>query len=308
MTTLRYIAKRILQTLIVLFFVSVFAFLLIRMASGSPARMMLPDDATEEQVLAMEAKLGLDRPLYEQYFIYIKGVFEGDLGTSTIYKQPVADILLSRLPVTGKLTFWTMVVCLAVSIPLGVIAGSKQGTVTDFLAMFFAIFGQSMSPVWLGILLIYIFSSQLGWLPAMGYGGIKYVILPAITLGYPVAAEITRIGRSGMIDVLKEDYITATYAKGMNRRQVIWKYAFKNALIPIITLVGVQIGVFLAGTVVVETIFSWSGLGQLVNQAVSTRDYQLVQSSLLLIATMFAVINLIVDIINSLVDPRITLE
>ena len=174
--------------------------------------------------------------------------------------------------------------------------------------MFFAIFGQSMSPVWLGILLIYIFSSQLGWLPAMGYGGIKYVILPAVTLGYPVAAEITRIGRSGMIDVLKEDYITAAYAKGMSRSQVLWKYAFKNALIPIITLVGVQIGVFLAGTVVVETIFSWSGLGQLVNQAVSTRDYQLVQSSLLLIAAMFAVINLVVDIINSLVDPRVTLE
>ena len=305
---LRYIGKRVLQTLIVLFFVSIFAFLLIRMASGSPARMMLPDDATEEQVAAMEEKLGLDKPLYQQYFIYISGVLQGDLGTSTIYKQPVADIIANRLPVTAQLTFWTILVCLLVSIPLGIIAGSKQGTVTDFMAMFFAIFGQSMSPVWLGILLIYIFSSQLGWLPAMGYGGIKFVILPAITLGYPVAAEITRIGRSGMIDVLKEDYITATYAKGMSRREVLWKYAFKNALIPIITLVGVQIGVFLAGPVVVETIFSWSCLGQLVYEAVSTRDYQLVQSSLLIIAAMFAIINLLVDIINSIVDPRITLE
>lgn len=305
---LRYIGKRVLQTLIVLFFVSIFAFLLIRMASGNPARMMLPDDATEEQVQQMEIKLGLDKPLYQQYFMYMSGVLRGDLGTSTIYKQAVSKIIASRMPVTGKLTFWTIVVCLAVSIPLGVVAGSKQGTVTDFMAMFFAIFGQSMSPVWLGILLIYVFSSKLGWLPAMGYGGIKYVILPAITLGYPVAAEITRIGRSGMIDVLKEDYITATYAKGMSRKQVLWEYAFKNALIPIITLVGVQIGVFLAGTVVVETIFSWSGLGQLVYQAVSTRDYSLVQSSLLVIAAMFAVINLIVDIINSLVDPRITLE
>lgn len=305
---LRYIGKRVLQTLIVLFFVSIFAFLLIRMASGNPARMMLPDDATEEQVQQMEIKLGLNKPLYQQYFMYMSGVLRGDLGTSTIYKQAVSKIIASRMPVTGKLTFWTIVVCLAVSIPLGVVAGSKQGTVTDFMAMFFAIFGQSMSPVWLGILLIYVFASKLGWLPAMGYGGIKYVILPAITLGYPVAAEITRIGRSGMIDVLKEDYITATYAKGMSRKQVLWKYAFKNALIPIITLVGVQIGVFLAGTVVVETIFSWSGLGQLVYQAVSTRDYSLVQSSLLVIAAMFAVINLIVDIINSLVDPRITLE
>ena len=305
---LRYIGKRILQTVIVLFFVSIFAFLLIRLAPGSPARMMLPDDATDEQIVAMEQKLGLDKPLYQQYLIYISGVLKGDLGTSTIYKQPVADIIASRLPVTGTLTFWTILVCLLVSIPLGVIAGSRQGTLTDFLAMFFAIFGQSMSPVWLGVLLIYVFASKLGWLPAMGYGGIKYVILPAITLGYPVAAEITRIGRSGMIDVLKEDYITATYAKGISRKKVLWKYAFKNALLPIITLVGVQIGVFLAGTVVVETIFSWSGLGQLVNQAVSTRDYQLVQSTLLLIATMFAIINLVVDIINSIVDPRITLE
>lgn len=305
---LRYIGKRILQTIIVLFFVSLFAFFLIRLAPGSPARMMLPDDATEEQVEEMEIKLGLDKPLYQQYWMYISGVLQGDLGTSTIYKQPVKDVIFSRLPITGQLTFWTILVCLAVSIPLGVIAGSKQGSITDFVAMFFAIFGQSMSPVWLGVLLIYIFASKLGWLPAMGYGGIRYVILPAITLGYPVAAEITRIGRSGMIDVLKEDYITATYAKGISRRKVLWKYAFKNALIPIITLVGVQIGIFLAGTVVVETIFSWSGLGQLVNQAVSTRDYQLVQSTLLLIAAMFAVINLVVDIINSIVDPRITLE
>lgn len=305
---LRYILKRIGQTLIVLFFVSIFAFLLIRLADGNPARLMLPEDATDEQVHEMEIKLGLDKPVIVQYFMYIAGIFRGDLGTSTMYKQPVAKIIFSRLPITGTLTFWTMVVCLSVSIPLGVFAGSHKGKAVDFVAMFFAIFGQSMSPVWLGILLIYIFSSQLGWLPAMGYGGIKYVILPAITLGYPVAAEITRIGRSGMADVLAEDYITATYAKGMSRQKVIWKYAFKNALIPIVTLVGVQIGVFLAGTVIVETIFSWSGIGQLVNQAVSTRDYQLVQSSLLIIAAMFAVINLLVDIINSIIDPRITLE
>lgn len=304
----RYILKRILQTLLVLFFVSIFAFGLIRLAKGNPARMMLPEDASEEQVHAMEIRLGLDKPIHQQYFIYISGVLQGDLGTSTIYKQAVADVIATRLPVTGTLTFWTILVCLAVSIPLGIIAGSRQGTAMDFLSMLFALFGQSMSPVWLGILLIYVFSSQLGWLPAMGYGGIRYVILPAITLGYPVAAEITRIGRSGMIDVLKEDYITATYAKGISKTAVLWKYAFKNALIPIITLVGVQIGVFLAGTVVVETIFSWSGLGQLVNQAVSTRDYQLVQSSLLVIASMFALINLVVDIINSIVDPRITLK
>lgn len=305
---LRYIGKRILQTLIVVICVSIFAFSLIRLTEGNPARMMLPEDATDEQVHEMEIQLGLDKPLYVQYWMYITGVLKGDLGMSTTYKQPVAGIIAQRLPATGYLTLVTIIVTLLVSIPLGIIAGSKQGSFTDFLAMFFAIFGQSLSPVWLGVFMIYIFSNRLGWLPAMGVGGLKYVIMPAVTLGYPVAAEICRIGRSGMIDVLKEDYITSTYAKGISRRKVITKYAFKNALIPIITLVGVQVGVFLAGTVVVETIFSWSGIGQLLNQSVGTRDYAMVQSLMLVIAIIFAVINLLVDILNSLVDPRITLQ
>lgn len=305
---LRYIFKRILQTILILFFVSLIAFFLIRLAPGNPARMMLPEDASEELVHEMEIQLGLDKPLYVQYLMYIGNIFRGDLGTSTTYKQPVAEIIFGRLPATGILTLFTILVSLLVSIPLGIFAGSHQGTVADFLAMFFALFGQSMAPVWLGTLLIYVFASKLQWLPALGYGGLRYVILPAITLGYPVAAEITRIGRSGMIDVLREDYITSTYAKGISKRKIMTRYAFRNALIPIITLVGVQIGVFLSGAVVVETIFSWPGIGQLVNQSVANRDYAMVQSLLLVIAAMFALINLVVDIINSLVDPRITLE
>ncbi len=308
MATIRYIVKRMLQTLIVLFFVSVFAFALIRLAGGNPARMMLPDGVSEEIVRQKEIELGLDKPLVTQYLIYIGNIFKGDLGTSTIYNQPVAKIIAQRLPVTATLAFWTIVVTLLISIPLGIVAGSHQGSLTDYIAMSTALFGQSMSPVWLGVLMIYIFASKLQWLPAVGTGGFEYVILPAVTLGYPVAAEITRIGRSGMIDVLKEDYITATYAKGVSRAKVQWKYAFKNAMVPIVTLVGVQIGVFLAGTVVVETIFSWSGIGQLLKQAVDTRDYSMVQSLLLIIASMFAVINLAVDVINSLIDPRITLQ
>lgn len=308
MATIRYIVKRMLQTLIVLFFVSVFAFALIRLAGGNPARMMLPDGVSEEIVHQKEIELGLDKPLVTQYLIYIGNIFKGDLGTSTIYNQPVAKIIAQRLPVTATLAFWTIVVTLLISIPLGIVAGSHQGSITDYIAMSTALFGQSMSPVWLGVLMIYIFASKLQWLPAVGTGGFEYVILPAVTLGYPVAAEITRIGRSGMIDVLKEDYITATYAKGISRAKVQWKYAFKNAMVPIVTLVGVQIGVFLAGTVVVETIFSWSGIGQLLKQAVDTRDYSMVQSLLLIIASMFAVINLAVDVINSIIDPRITLQ
>lgn len=305
---LRFIVKRILQSFVVIICVSILAFLLIRIAPGNPARMLLPEGATDLEVANMEKELGLDRPLYEQYLKYITGVLKGDLGTSTIYKKPVKDIILGRLPATVKLSLASIVISLAISIPLGIYAGSHQGRIADFLSMLFALFGQSMSPVWLGVLLIYIFSTKLGWLPSLGYGGIKYIILPAFTLGYPIAAKIVRLGRSGMIDTLCEDYITATYAKGINRRQVCWKYAFKNALIPIITLVGLQIGSLLAGTVVVETVFAWPGIGQLTNMAVGNRDYAMVQSLLLCVACIFTFINLIVDIINSFVDPRITLE
>lgn len=304
----RFILKRLGMTIIILFFVSIIAFGLIRIAPGNPAMLVLPDGAPEEAIRAMEIKLGLDQPLPIQYFKYIGGVLTGDLGTSIIYKIPVKDLIFQRLPATFQLTVVTMVVCLLISIPLGIIAGSRQGTAVDFFATMFALLGQSMSTVWMGILVIYIFSVKLDLFPSMGYGSWKNFVLPACTLGYPVAAQVTRMGRSGMIDVLKEDYITATYAKGIARLVVYTKYAFKNALIPIVTIVGMQIGTYLAGAVVVETIFAWPGFGQLIFQAVGTRDYPLVQSCLLVSAALFAIVNMAVDIINSFIDPRITLQ
>ena len=296
------------MTVIILIFVSIIAFALIRIAPGNPAMLVLPDGASAEAIHAMEIKLGLDKPLTEQYFRYLGGILKGDLGTSIIYKIPVSDLIFQRLPATFKLTIVTMLVCLLISIPLGIIAGSRQGTVVDFGATMFALLGQSMSTVWMGILVIYVFAVKLGWFPAMGYGTWQHYVLPACTLGYPVAAQVTRMGRSGIIDVLKEDYITATYAKGISRAVVYTKYAFKNALIPIVTIVGMQIGIYLAGAVVVETIFSWPGFGQLIFQAVGTRDYPLVQSCLLVSAALFAIVNMLVDIVNSFIDPRITLQ
>ncbi len=304
----RYILRRLGQTVIVLFFISILAFALIRIAPGNPARMMLPDTATEEQVHAKEMEMGLDKPLYIQYIKYIGGVLRGDLGTSASYQTSVGSIIADRFPATLLLTAATILVSLLISIPIGIIAGIRQGSMVDFLAMLFALIGQSMSTVWLAVMMIYIFSVKLNLLPALGMGGIKYLILPAITLGYPLAAQVTRMGRSGMIDVLREDYITATLAKGIPESRVYTKYAFKNALIPIVTVVGLQVGYFLGGAVVVETIFSWSGVGQLANQAVGNRDYALVQSLLLVIAAGFALVNLIVDLINAKIDPRITLE
>ena len=304
----RYILKRLGQTVIVLFLLSILIFSLIHIAPGDPARMLLPDTATEEQVQAKRVELGLDQPLYVQYLKYMGNILRGNLGTSASYQQPVSRIILERFPNTLKLTLATILVSLLISIPIGIIAGIRQGSMVDFFAMLFALLGQSMSTVWLAVMMIYIFSVKLNILPALGMGGIKYIILPAITLGYPLAAQVTRMGRSGMIDVLREDYITATLAKGIPESRVYTKYAFKNALIPIVTVVGLQIGYFLGGAVVVETIFSWSGVGQLANQAVGNRDYTLVQSLLLVIAAAFAVVNLVVDLINAKIDPRITLE
>jgi peptide/nickel transport system permease protein len=305
----RYIAKRLLQTLIVLVCVSIFAFLLVRLAPGNPARIMLPDQATDEMVVAMEVKLGLDKPLPEQYWMYISNVFKGDLGVSMNYRQPVLPIILSRLPVTAKIAFGTVLFGALLSIFLGVLAGSNRGKAIDFFAVSFALIGQAMATPWLAVLFIYIFSIKLGILPAIGAGDdLKYYILPVATNVTMMAAGITRIARSGMIDTLSEDYITATYAKGIRAFVVNWKYAFKNAMLPVVTMVGLNLGLFLSGAVIVETVFGMTGIGYLLADAVATRDYPMIQSLVLITAFFITIINLIVDIINAKIDVRVTLE
>ena len=304
----RYVLKRIGQTFIVLFAVSILSFGLIRMAPGNPAMMILGDSATAEDIAAMEAKLGLDKPLYIQYVSYMAGIVKGDFGTSIIYHKSVSSLIGPRFIVSFKLAMAALFFSLIISIPIAILAGTHQGKFIDFFAMAFAVLGQSMPTVWLGILNILVFSVTLGILPAFGYDGFKSLILPAMTLGYPFAAVVTRMGRSGMIDVLREDYITATIAKGIPRYTVYLKYAFKNAMIPIVTLVGLQIGHFLGGSVVCETMFGMPGIGQLLNLSVGNRDYFVVQALLLLIASAFAVLNLLVDIVNALIDPRIRVQ
>ena len=304
---LSYVFKRFLQSIIVLFIVTLCAFTLVRLAPGNPARLMLPDEATEAQVAAMEAKLGLDKPLPVQFINYIKGLFQGDLGMSTVYRQPVSRIIAARLPNTARLAVSTVFVGCLLAIPLGIIAGANRGKILELITMLFALLGQSMSPMWLGVLFIFFFAVKLGWLPALGTGGIEYMILPVMTMGYPMAASLTRVARSGMVDTLSEDYITATYAKGIGRFEVYTKYALRNALIPVCTMVGLNLGINLAGAVVVETVFSWAGIGQLLNQSVNSRDYAAVQALLLMSAFMFTMINFIVDVVNSFIDPRLSL-
>lgn len=302
---LKYIGKRLVYCVLVLIGVSIVAFLLLSLAPGSPARLILGDDATEEAVLAYEKELGLDQPIYVQYWRFIVGIFHGDLGQSIYYKQPVTSLIAERLPATGQLALGAVVVALIISLPLGLIAAVKRGTFYDFTAMTFALLGQSISNVWLGLLMILLFSVTLGWLPTMGYGDLKHLIMPAIAMGVQTAASQTRLLRSSMVDVLQEDYITATYARGMSKGQVIGKYALRNGILPYITALGTSIAHLLGGAIVSEQIFNWPGLGVLTHSAINMRDFPLIRAILLTTSAIFVLVMLLVDIIYTLVDPRL---
>jgi len=256
----------------------------------------------------MRERLGLDRPLPVQYWNYVKGVVQLDLGTSMTYKQPAATIIFQRVPNTVKLAVATIMVGCMIAVPLGVIAGTHRGSAIDLFSMLFALLGQSMATMWLGVLLIWIFAVNLQMFPSTGTGGIEYLVLPVLSMAYPMSATTTRIARSGMVDTLSEDYIVATYAKGVSRFSVYTKYALRNALIPVVTMLGLNLGIFLSGSVVTETLFGWAGMGQLLNQSVLTRDYPMVQSLLLISAILFTIINFLVDIVNSFIDPRLALR
>lgn len=302
---LKSIIRRFISTIIVLIGVSIIAFVLVRLAPGDPALQMLPATATEEQIEAMHIKMGLDKPIVVQYFTYMAGVLKGDLGYSYHYNMNCSELILNRLPQTARLTLYALIIVLVISIPLGLVAGVKKGSAIDTFSMFFALLGQSLSPVWLGLLMILIFAVYLGWLPSQGYESLKHIIMPSICLAFGFCSLVTRMLRSGMIDVLQEDYITATRARGISKMQVYVKYAFKNALLPIITVLGSQIGTMMAGSMVVEQIFGWPGLGQLTVDAINYRDFQLVQSILLVSAFIFVLCNLICDILYTFVDKRI---
>jgi peptide/nickel transport system permease protein len=301
---IKYILKRLFYTIFVLLGVSILTFGLLKLTPGSPARLMLSDTATNAQIAEKEAEMGLDKPLVVQYGSYLNDLLHGNLGESFSYKMPNATLIFQRLPATGYLTGVALLLALLISLPLGLIAGVKRGSALDFMAIGFTLLGQSISSVVLGLFTILIFAVKLGWLPAMGYGGLAFVILPAFSLATQIASLVTRMLRSGMIDVLQEDYITSTYAKGISDRLVVMKYALRNGILPVITIIGIQVGTFLGGAVVTEQIFSWPGIGTLTVQAIQLRDFSLVQSILLIVSTLFILVNLLVDIIYTLVDPR----
>ncbi len=303
---LRNIFARLMNTIVVMIGVSIIAFCLVRLTPGNPAQLMLPDTATEEQILAMEVKMGLDQPMVVQYFKYIVNVLHGDLGYSYTFGRDVSQLVLQRIPYTLELTVVSFLMIWIISLPLGMLAGCNKGSMIDMFSSGFALLGQSMSAVWFGILLILFFGVYLKVLPTQGANSFKHVLMPAMCTAFPFTAMSTRMLRSGMQDVLQEDYITATRARGISSFAVNMKYAFKNALLPLITIAGNQLGSMLAGSMVVENIFSWPGLGALTITAISQRDYQMLQSMMLVSAFITSMCILLVDLLYAAVDKRIT--
>lgn len=301
---LRLLLIRLAQVPIVIVVVSfiVFAFL---NASGDPVRMLLPIEANEADVEAMRVALGLDRPMLVRYWDFLVNALQGDFGMSLRARQPAIDIVLQALPATLELAFTALVFATLVSIPLGILAAVRRNGVIDAIATAASVLGQSMPVFWLGILLIMVFSVQLGWLPASGRGHWTAIILPALALGWYMNALMSRMTRTAMLEVLTQPFIRTARAKGLPERMVVRKHAFGNARIPILTIWGLQAGAMLTGTVITETVFSWPGLGRASIYALQGRDYPVVLASIALFTVIFLVINLLVDLAYFWLDPRI---
>ncbi|MGE8206859.1 glutathione ABC transporter permease GsiC [Heyndrickxia sp. NPDC080065] len=301
----RYLIKRLITIIPILFFVSIFIFLFVHLIPGDPARLVAGPDASYEDIKLIREDLGLDKPLYEQYVHFIVNIFHGDLGTSLKTKQPVFTEIGMRFMPTFWLTLWSMVWAVIIGLIIGIISAKKRNKWQDYLGMFGAVSGISLPSFWLGLILIQLFSVKLGWFPTGGLDSWKSYILPSLTLGTSVAAVIARFSRSSVVDVLKEDYIRTGRAKGLTEGKVIKRHALKNALIPVVTMTGLQFGFLLGGSVVIETVFSWPGLGRLLIDSVSFRDYPVIQAEMLLFSLEFILINLIVDVLYGFLNPQI---
>lgn len=301
----RYIMKRILMMIPVLIAVSFVVYFLMDLAPGDIISSMAPQDATEAEIEIMREELGLNGSLIERYFRYLGGLLKGDMGMSLSLKRPVADVFFERFPATLELALAATVVALAISIPLGIAAATHHRSFLDGFSMVTAMLGLSMPGFWLGLLLILFFSHQLGWLPSGGSGGIVHLILPAIALGAGQAGSLTRITRSSMLDVIRQDYLRTARAKGVSEKMVIRKHALKNALIPIITVFGSTLGNLLGGAVAIETVFSWPGIGRLTVSAINNRDITLATGCIIMFTVLLTVTMLLVDIAYAYVDPRI---
>lgn len=303
-----YLVRRLLLTVPVLLGVATLVFALIHLVPGDPAQSMLGESAAPEDVERLRDSLGLNRPLLVQYQAFLGGLITGDLGRSFRYGTPVASEIRSRLARTLQLALAAMAVAILVAIPLGIVAAVWRGTAIDHAAMTVSLIGISMPNFWLGPLLAILFAVELGWLPVAGTGTPAHLVLPAVTLGAALAAILARMTRASLLEELRELYVLAARARGVSRARAVLRHAFRNSLIPIVTIIGLQFGAVLTGTIITETIFAWPGVGRLLIQAINFRDYPLVQGCILFIAFTYVLMNLLTDLAYGLLDPRIRLE
>ncbi len=302
-----YLFRRLAQSLVVLLGISVVVFVILHL-TGDPTLLLLPPDASAEEIAKFRRAMGFDDPLSLQYWRFLRGALRGDFGTSLRHDEPALGLVWQRMPATIELTAVALGIALVLAIPAGIVSAVFRNTALDYVSTVLALVGQAMPTFWLGIMLILIFSVGLHLLPSSGRGGPANLVLPALTLGLFTTARIMRLTRSGMLEVLGQDYVRTARAKGVGERRVVWKHALKNAGIPIVTIVGLELGTLLGGAVITETIFAWPGVGRLSVQAIYNRDYPVVQAAVFLLASIFVLVNLVVDVLYTYLDPRIRIR
>lgn len=301
----QYIFKRLISGVIVLFGLSIFTFMLIHFIPGDPVRIMLGQRATVEQIEALREELGLNKPLVTQYLSYASGVAKGDLGTSLKTGRPVSTEIAERFPATAKMAVASLGVAVVVGIGMGVLAARWKDTFIDNFIMTLSTFGMALPGFWLGLLVILVFSVHLGWFPIAGGTGFMDIVLPAFTLGTLMATSLSRLTRAGMVEVLSNDYIRTARAKGMSERLVLLRHAFRNVMIPIVAVIGLEFAGLLGGAVIVEQVFNWPGIGTLAIQAISSRDFPMIQGTTLFIGAIYVLVVIVIDVLYAILDPRI---
>jgi peptide/nickel transport system permease protein len=300
-----YVVRRLWQSALTLVGVSVLVFVILRVVPGDPAKMLLPEGAPQSAIEELNRQLGLQEPLYVQYGLFIQSVFRGDFGQSFQYRAPALQVVTERLMATVQLALAAMLITVGVGVSLGIVAAVRRGTGYDYASTVLAVLGQSLPNFWLGIMLILLFGVALRWLPTSGFESWRHLILPAVTLAAFPMALVARLTRSSMLEILGRDFIRTGRAKGLAERAVILRHALRNAAVPLLTVLGLQIGTLLGGAVITESVFAWPGMGKLVVDAIFFRDFPVVQTVLILSATLFVVINLLVDLLYTVIDPRI---
>jgi ABC-type dipeptide/oligopeptide/nickel transport system permease component len=303
----RYVLKRLLQAFLVLLGVS-FATFIVSHLTGDPVALMAPENASREEKEQLRQFLGLDKPIAEQYLTFITQAVQGDLGYSFVQRSKVLDLVLERLPATLELALVSFFLSLVIAVPLGIIIAVKRNTVWDFVVTALAMVGQAAPGFWIGLMLIIVFAVELKLLPVSGSGGVEYIVLPAVTLALQSAARLTRLVRASVLEVLGSDYIRTARAKGMRNHVVLWVHTFRNAMIPVVTMAGLELAELMSGAFITETIFAWPGIGRLAVDAVYKRDFPVVQGVVLVAAAGFVLVNLLVDMLYAAIDPRVKMK